>query len=193
MPAQGFQRQPMAQQGGGRGRGQNGPPRGFGSPMPTQPFNPGSTTMPVPPPGGNPWLGGGSGSPDIGSVGDLPAYQQIADLLRQYAAGGAFSPEGSAALMQSVQSNATSNADAMRARQGNSLQLGGMDAGQAAAYKQMADLRGQGDVANALNSAHSGQLMAQDAFGKGLIGTMTSAQMQEYIAQLSAYYKQRVG
>ena len=195
MPAQGFQRQPMGRQAHGRPGSQQGPPQGFGSTPTPPPFfqPPGSTTMPVP--NNNPWAGNptNGANPNIGSVADLPAYQQIAELLKQYAAGGAFSPEGSAALMQSVQGNATSNADAMRARQANSLQLGGMDAGQAAAYKQMADLRGQGDVANALNTAHSGQLMAQDAFGKGLIGTMGSAQMQEYLAQLAAYYKQRVG
>lgn len=178
------------------------PVRPPGSTMSGGPYTGGSGYQPFPGMGNLPSTGVGAGwvapptsgsNPDIGSLGDLPAYQQIAEMLRQFGAGGAFSPEGSAALMRSVQGQATSNADAMRARQQNALQLGGMDAGQAAAMKQMADLRGQGDVANALNAAQYGQLASQDAFGKSLIGQMTNAQMQEYLAQLAAYYKQRTG
>ena len=135
----------------------------------------------------------GTNAPGTMDIWNLPGMQQMRDLLNQYGAGGAFSPEGSRALMNSVQANATSNADAMRARQQNQLALGGMDAGQAAAMKQMQDLRGQGDVANALNSAQSGLLMNQQQFAQGLLGQMSQAQLADYMAQLAARVQAQAG
>jgi hypothetical protein len=118
--------------------------------------------------------------------------QQLRDLMNQYQQAGTFSPEGSAALMRSVQGQATSNADAMRARQQNQMALGGMDAGQAGSYAMQQQLRGQGDIANALNSAQYGQLASQDAFGKSLLGTMTQAQLADYMAQLSGIIQRQL-
>lgn len=132
-----------------------------------------STTGTMP----SPSVGGTSFGPGFGGSGDTTGangfQQSLYDLLNQYGATGMFSPGGDPRMMAAVQSQATSNADAMRARQQNSLALGGMDAGQAAAYKQMADLRGQGDVANALNQAQLGQLQAQQDFGRNLFGQVS--------------------
>lgn len=135
----------------------------------------------------------GTNAPGTMDIWNLPGMQQMRDLLNQYGASGAFGPEGSRALMNSVQAGATSNADAMRARQQNQLALGGMDAGQAAAMKQMQDLRGQGDVANALNSAQSGLLMNQQNFAQGLLGQMSQAQLADYMAQLAARVQAQAG
>ena len=106
------------------------------------------------------------------------------NLLKQFTDAGYFSPEGNQALMRAVQANATSNADAMRARQQNALSLGGMDPGQAAAFKQMADLRGQGDVANALNSAQYGALQNQQNFANNLFNTMGQFNLNDWQSYL---------
>ena len=106
------------------------------------------------------------------------------NLLKQFTDAGYFSPEGNQALMRSVQANATSNADAMRARQQNALALGGMDPGQAAAFKQMADLQGQGDVANALNSAQYGALQNQQNFANSLFNTMGQFNLNDWQSYL---------
>lgn len=106
------------------------------------------------------------------------------NLLKQFTDAGYFSPEGNQALMRSVQANATSNADAMRARKQNALALGGMDPGQAAAFKQMADLQGQGDVANALNSAQYGALQNQQNFANSLFNTMGQFNLNDWQSYL---------
>lgn len=194
------------QQGGFRGPQMPaaGPAGGGAAPMPGagrfsgQTANAGLSTVPSMQPmvrvGGRPGgSGGGGGIAPTPSTTPPPAntpgtynsgIQDLTDLLKRYTDAGFFNPEGNPAIMRAVQGEATSNADAMRARQQNQLALGGMDAGQAGAMKLMGDLRGQGDVANALNSAQYGQLMNQQRFGEDLFKQMGGFNLDDWKAYL---------
>lgn len=147
---------------------------------PASPFFPPQTPTTTPP--ANPGIPGGPS--DMGG---------LYDLLNQYASGGAFGPGGDPRIMRAVQDQATSNADAMRMRQANALNLGGMDAGQAASMKLMGDLRGQGDVANALNAAQYGQLQNQQQFGNQLFNNLAGLNMDEYRKWLDYVHAKNLG
>jgi len=136
---------------------------------------------------------GGGTTPQLGVPGNPSDMGSLYDLLRQYGQTGAFGPEGDPRIMQMVQANATSNADAMRARQQNQMALGGMDAGQAGSFSMQQQLRGQGDIANALNSAQQGQLQAQQQFGQQLFGNLAGLNMDEYRKWLDYVHQQRLG
>lgn len=163
-------------------------------PMPSNPVNSqmpglGGTTpqMGVP----------GQFGPGFGGAGDTTGQngyiQSLYDLLNQYGATGMFSPEGDPRMMRAVQDQATSNADAMRARQQNQMALGGMDAGQAGSYAMQQQLRGQGDIANALNQAQLGQLQAQQQFGRDLFGNVTNFNADAWKAWNDYVHQQRLG
>ena len=81
----------------------------------------------------------------------------------------------------------------MRARQQNQMALGGMDAGQAGSYAMQQQLRGQGDIANALNSAQLGQLQAQDKFGRDLFGQVSGFNADAWKAWNDYVHQQRLG
>ena len=136
---------------------------------------------------------GGGTTPQLGVPGNPSDMGSLYDLLRQYGQTGAFGPEGDPRIMQMVQANATSNADAMRARQQNQMALGGLDAGQAGSFSMQQQLRGQGDIANALNSAQQGQLQAQQQFGQNLFGNLSGLNMDEYRKYLDYVHQQRLG
>jgi hypothetical protein len=135
--------------------------------------------------------GGFGGSGD--TTGANGFQQSLYDLLNQYGATGMFSPEGDQRMMRSVEASATSNADAMRARQQNQMALGGLDAGQAGSYAMQQQLRGQGDIANALNSAHTGQLQAQQDFGRNLFGQVSGFNADAWKAWNDYVHQQRLG
>jgi hypothetical protein len=185
-----------------QGRGGSGQPLYSQPAVRTQPRPPVSQppVQPMQPGTGNvtPQLGvPGMFGPGFGGSGDTtgsnPFQQSLYDLLNQYGATGMFSPEGNKRMMQAVQSEATSNADAMRARQQNQMALGGMDAGQAGSYAMQQQLRGQGDIANALNSAQLGQLQAQDKFGRDLFGQVSGFNADAWKAWNDYVHQQRLG
>ena len=207
MPAQprmgggmGRRSQSPSWQSGGR---YGGPTAGAGlNTMPTMGTGAGGMPPIFQPPGGAQQPGGGGSwgaAPNPGGViggvdmWSMPGMQNLRQILDQFGAGGSFSPEGSAAMMRSVQAGATSNADAMRARQQNQMALGGMDAGQAGSYAMQQQLRGQGDIANALNSAQTGQLASQQQFARDMAGKMTDAQMAEFLSRLAYVQQARLG
>ena len=194
MPSQPFaggRMAPRPSMGGGQPTGQ---PRAPQAPVgaPVMMPNTGNVTPQMSVPGGQ-WQFG----PGFGGSGDTTGanggIQSLYDLLNQYGQTGMFGPEGNPAMMRAVQEQATSNADAMRARQQNALQLGGMDPGQAAAMRQMGDLRGQGDVANALNAAQLGQLQAQDQFGRDLFKNVTGFNQDAWKAWNDYVHQARLG
>lgn len=193
MPSMGLGGQRMGGQSRPRPGGSYGQPRGPQPPMPTPPAQPmqpgtGGTTPQM----GNPTFG-----PGFGGSGDTTGangfQQSLYDLLNQYGATGMFSPEGDPRMMAAVQANATSNADAMRARQQNQMALGGMDAGQAGSYAMQQQLRGQGDIANALNQAQIGQLQAQQQFGRDLFGQVSGFNTDAWKAWNDYVHQQRLG
>ena len=196
MPAQGFRGSKVG------GQARPGPGGSYGQPRQPQQPAPVSTTQPFLPPGTGgttPQLGvpGGMFGPGFGGSGDTTGangfQQSLYDLLNQYGATGMFSPEGDQRMMRSVEASATSNADAMRARQQNQMALGGMDAGQAGSYAMQQQLRGQGDIANALNSAHTGQLQAQQDFGRNLFGQVSGFNADAWKAWNDYVHQQRLG
>ena len=194
MPAQGFRGSSMGQKPRMGGGGFYGQPRPSATPTPpAQPMQPGTgnVTPQMSVPGQTQFGPGFGGSGD--TTGGNAFQQSLYDLLNQYGATGMFSPEGNQRMMQAVQSEATSNADAMRARQQNQMALGGMDAGQAGSYAMQQQLRGQGDIANALNSAQLGQLQAQDKFGRDLFGQVSGFNTDAWKAWNDYVHQQRLG
>lgn len=194
MPAQGFRGSSVGQKPRMGGGGFYGQPRPSVTPTPpAQPMQPGTgnVTPQMSVPGQTQFGPGFGGSGD--TTGGNAFQQSLYDLLNQYGATGMFSPEGNQRMMQAVQSEATSNADAMRARQQNQLALGGMDAGQAGSYAMQQQLRGQGDIANALNSAQLGQLQAQDKFGRDLFGQVSGFNADAWKAWNDYVHQSRIG
>ena len=194
MPSQGFAGPRMGQKARPAPGGSYGQPRQPQAPMPSQPAQP----MQPGAGGVTPQLGvPGMFGPGFGGAGDTTGQngfqQSLYDLLNQYGATGMFSPEGNQRMMQAVQSEATSNADAMRARQQNQMALGGMDAGQAGSYAMQQQLRGQGDIANALNQAQLGQLQAQQQFGRDLFGNVTNFNADAWKAWNDYVHQSRIG
>jgi len=171
MPAQGFG-------GGGMGSMSSPRPQGLSTAPTMQPYGGGVRTPPPAPVQTAPTPNATTAETYNTGIADLN------NLLRQYTDAGYFSPGGNPAIMKMVQDTATSNADAMRQRQANALNLGGMDAGQAASMKLMGDLRGQGDVANALNGAYNGALQQQQGFANNLFNTMGQFNLNDWNSYL---------
>lgn len=159
-------------------------PRQGAAPLaPTPPFvgqapvNPGS--------GVNPWQDAPI-TPGSTNPGD-EWMNRILQMLRGYGQSGAFDPGGSPTLMAALRGEATSNADALRRRAAMNADVLGLDAGQRGSYAMQTDLNTQGGVANVLNDATLKQLLGQQQFGQNMLGNMTNAQAQAWLAQLTKW------
>lgn len=137
------------------------------------------------PPGSNP-----SGDPNI-ELGDWSGsgwdrsrtLNKLYDLISKFGAGGSFSPEGSRLLMDTTRSEALGNAEALRGR-GNLIASNlGVDPATAASFALQSDLNTQGGVADAMNSAVTGNARAQDEFGKSLLQMLSQFNMEDWLAE----------
>ena len=135
----------------------------------------------------NPW-GNDPFAPGSQNPGD-EWNARIQEMLKQFGGFGSFSPEGSKGVMEAVGREATSNADALRRRAATQADLSGLDPGQRASYAMQTDLNTQGDVANILSNAQREQLLGQQQFGQNMLGKMTDAQMQAWLAKLASWMK----
>lgn len=138
-----------------------------GGPAPPQPPPP-PEPAPAQTPGSNPF--GFMG--DSRAPGNSPGGQTITDILNQFFQSGAFSPQGSAAVMSAVKENALGAADAARQRAGTLSVLSGADPASRANYVLQTDLAGQGGAAKAINDAVTGQLVNQQKFGQDQLSGM---------------------
>jgi hypothetical protein len=156
----------------------------LGSP-PTQIAPPGGLTAPTTIGPQDPWgdIPFAPGSPNAGDE----AMQRMWKMLQQYGQFGSFSPEGSAALLDSLRTEATGNADALRRRAALNADVSGLDAGQRGSYAMQTDLNTQGDVANILSGAKRGQLEGQQKFGQEMLSKYSDAQIQLWLAQLAKW------
>lgn len=138
-------------------------------------------------PGTDPW-GGDPLAPGSQNPGD-EWMARISQMLRDAGQFGAFSPQGSAGLLDAVRSEAMGNADALRRRSATNASLLGLDPGQRGAYAMQSDLNTQGGVANALNSAVREQLLGQQQFQQNMLGKFADANMQAWLARLASWMK----
>lgn len=172
--------------GGGGLRGRRPYMAGGGTLQNPAPFTGPSTT-------GGEWTPQGwnpSGDPTIGlndwtgSGGDRSrTLNQLYELLAKFGAGGSFSPEGSRLLMDTTRSEALGNAEALRSRGDLIARNLGVDPATAASFALQSDLNTQGGVADALNSAVTGNARAQDEFGKSLLEMLSQFNMQDWLAE----------
>lgn len=152
-----------------------------GSRTPSGGGTPGRMTSPMPvnPAISPPNSGGGSWDPnDPNSAPDSPwangdngFLQNLITILGRFNATGAFTPNGSSAVMDAVRGNAADNAQALLSRNRLTSQALGVDPATAASYALQSDLRGQGGAADAVNDAALKQLLGQQEFGQDMLST----------------------
>lgn len=137
------------------------------------------------PPGANP-----SGDPTIslnpwsGSGWDQSRFlNQLYGMMNQGGLSGMFSPEGSPALLASLQDEARQNADALRKRASLNADVLGLDAGQRGSYAMQTDLNTQGGVAQTLNAAKRAQLENQQGLYQDLMRALGQFNMQDWMAE----------
>lgn len=182
---------------GGRGTAQRpgAQPLGFNNPGGVPGRGPTGVGAPPPPGGGSPPGVGTGGLSPWGDPALMPGspnpgdevMKRLWEQIKQFGQAGAFSPEGNQQLLQSLQGEATQNADALRHRASSLADMQGLDAGQRGSYAMQTDLNTQGGVANTLNSAKLGLLQNQQQLGQNLLGKAYDANTQAWLAQLAKW------